>query len=335
MIFFVKIITVFATSAFIIFCLYVVNMFFRASSREHANPIDKGVFGAAQRLNLIPIKPEDELFWVPIIEKVVLSISDQQLLTGLAVLIAGFWTHCSISVHHFVMVSDLAWFSATAHLITLTVLMPYLKQPKHQVARNWRAALMASLASLLSASCIMQGHRDWYDSGSYDAQCVFNDLRGNISGAPRFWMIVNLILISISFPPAIIFLYERPSAFIILWIAEKPSQSLDKRIRMSKASRSNGGTAYIGRMGKALHLASLRLIQVAHRLLMVLISSDVLSSIFNFLWFLSGMVSIIEDRNIPSSEMAGSENVMSFGQIVPILLLSSTFFVFREAYDGQ
>ena len=32
--------------------------------------------------------------------------------------------------------------------------------------------------------------------------------------------------------------------------------------------------------------------------------------------------------------MDGNENAMSFGQIVPILLLSSIVLVFREAYDG-
>ena len=43
---------------------------------------------------------------------------------------------------------------------------------------------------------------------------------------------------------------------------------------------------------------------------------------------------IIEDLAIPSSDMNGDENAMTFGQIVPILLLSSVLLVFREAYDG-
>ena len=34
-------------------------------------------------------------------------------------------------------------------------------------------------------------------------------------------------------------------------------------------------------------------------------------------------------------DMDGTENAMTFGQIVPILLLSSTLLVAREAYDGS
>ena len=73
-------------------------------------------------------------FWVSVIEKVVLGLSDQQLLTGLAVLVAGFWTHCSISVYHFAVVNDLAWFSANTHLTTLGLLDGFFQD--NPVLRN-------------------------------------------------------------------------------------------------------------------------------------------------------------------------------------------------------
>lgn len=41
------------------------------------------------------------------------------------------------------------------------------------------------------------------------------------------------------------------------------------------------------------------------------------------------------DRNIPPSEMDGNENDMTFGQLVPILLLSSTLITYKEAYHGK
>lgn len=92
-------------------------------------------------------------FWVPVIKKLALNLSDQQLLTGLAVLIANFWTHCSISVYHFALVNDLAWFSATVHLTTLNILQDYfIDKP---VLRNWRVALMLAMALLLVASTVI------------------------------------------------------------------------------------------------------------------------------------------------------------------------------------
>ena len=33
--------------------------------------------------------------------------------------------------------------------------------------------------------------------------------------------------------------------------------------------------------------------------------------------------------------MIGDESLMGFGQIVPLLLLGSTVFIFKEAYDGE
>ena len=43
---------------------------------------------------------------------------------------------------------------------------------------------------------------------------------------------------------------------------------------------------------------------------------------------------IFESVNLQPSKLDSSEHSMQFGQIVPILLLSSTVFVFKEAYDG-
>jgi hypothetical protein len=59
------------------------------------------------------------------VEKFILTLSDQQLVTGLAILIAGF-VKCDISVYSFENISALAWFSCTTHLATLTILKGYL-----------------------------------------------------------------------------------------------------------------------------------------------------------------------------------------------------------------
>jgi len=51
--------------------------------------------------------------------------------------------------------------------------------------------------------------------------------------------------------------------------------------------------------------------------------------------FIYGLVGLFQDRNIPREKMDSDENLMTFGQIVPILLLSSTILVAREAYEGE
>ena len=126
----------YAASSFFTLCFALAYWTLTASTSPDQNLIDYWVFWFLSKLRLFKRTRRVRHFWVPVIEKVMLSLSDQQLLTGLSVLIAGFATHCSISAYHFAIVSDLAWFSSNVHLSTLTVLEGYLL--KKRGVRNWR-----------------------------------------------------------------------------------------------------------------------------------------------------------------------------------------------------
>lgn len=86
------------------------------------NPVDRVVARNLHRFKVLRTSDEKGDFWVPVIEKVLLSLSDQQLTTGIAILFSGLIQHCSISVYHFGIVSDLAWSSSYVHLTSLSVL---------------------------------------------------------------------------------------------------------------------------------------------------------------------------------------------------------------------
>ncbi len=79
--------------------------------------------------------------------KFILALSDQQLVTGLAVLIAGFVSPCSMSIYHFNIIAALGWFSSTTHLSTLAVLRIYFIE--HPRLRNWRVVAMLFVLMLL------------------------------------------------------------------------------------------------------------------------------------------------------------------------------------------
>jgi len=70
----------------------------------------------------------------------VLAQSDQQLVTGTAIIIAGFMKPCSTDMYHFQIVAALAWFSASTHLASLQLLKDYLI--KHTIVRNLRVVVM-------------------------------------------------------------------------------------------------------------------------------------------------------------------------------------------------
>ena len=140
-------------------------------------------------------------------------------------------------MYHFALVNDLAWFSAGVHLTTLTVLEDYfLARP---ILRNWRVALMLTMAQLLIASTVMQGHYEWYDSWPYEAQCLFDDFNGNIGGQPRYWMFVGLTLICLNYTLSIIPLFEWPTRHLYLLFYTKPRAAKDQAIEKLKEKLSN------------------------------------------------------------------------------------------------
>ena len=164
-----------------------------------------------------------------VIEKVILYLSDQMLLTGLAVVIAGFWAHCSISVYHFAISSDLAWFASNVHLATLSVLGTYVRD--RPILRNWRLFLMTCMAVFLVASTIMQGHAAWDASWAYNAQCLFDDLTlSSIGGWPGYRMALSLIFIGIGYVPNLLLLFQGPPNFFRRWLCTKPRNIMQRII---------------------------------------------------------------------------------------------------------
>ena len=158
---------------------------------------------------LIPPKrlsDKTRLRWIEILQKVHLSLSDQQLLLGLAILINGFIRVCSISVYHFTIVSDLGWLASNVHIITLNALQAYSR--KNHTLQDWRAALMAVMFVFQFVYVIMTSHWAWVGSYSSHAKCGFDDLPGNIRGPSAYWMGFYLFLLTTTYPQVIIWLYE-------------------------------------------------------------------------------------------------------------------------------
>lgn len=87
--------------------------------------------------------------WREVIEGVTLSLSDQQLVTGIAILIAGYseMLRNDLDVYHWQMIVYLAWLSSSVHIASLTLLKDVLNE--HPQPRNLRVAAMLVLLVLL------------------------------------------------------------------------------------------------------------------------------------------------------------------------------------------
>ncbi|MCJ1377939.1 hypothetical protein MMC17_001035 [Xylographa soralifera] len=102
----------------------------------------------------------------------ILTFSDQQLVTGLALLIATFAKRCTITGNDFQIATALAWFSSMTHLATLSVLRLYfLRRPRVRFLRL--IGMLIVLGLLLAAEFIPA-------VGAFDVtlpiQCSFDSL---------------------------------------------------------------------------------------------------------------------------------------------------------------
>jgi hypothetical protein len=86
--------------------------------------------------------------WSLALETTIISFSDQQVVTGISIIIGGLsQLEWRLAVYHFQAVGNLAWFSTMTHILTLTVLREKMRSNK--IIRILRIVLMGCLAVLL------------------------------------------------------------------------------------------------------------------------------------------------------------------------------------------
>lgn len=286
--------------------------------------IDHWAAGKLQRFLPFHITHDQRNFWQPILHKFVMTLSDQQFLTGIAILSAGLWEHCSISVYHFTLVLDMGWFSSTTHLITISSLYPYLRRDK--MRRNFRVFLLVIMIALLTTYTVLRSHKFWYYYWLTPAQCLFDDLAGNTS---TYSVLLYILATSIAYVPMITLLYERGHKACRKWLLDVPTALLEK------------GVNRIRRRADVHHKSFCFLLQASLlvRWLFLAITALLTSWCVTYLviwgWFAVGIYVIMIDRKIAASGVIGNENALTFGQFVPIFLLGYTVMVFRESYCGE
>ncbi|KAK0746784.1 hypothetical protein B0T18DRAFT_159582 [Schizothecium vesticola] len=113
--------------------------------------------------------------WKHAVSRFILSLGDQQLVTGLAILISGIANQKTLKVWEFRVILSLAWFSTTSHLATLDALRTY--HESKPVVRHIRVlgmtAVLALLLYMFSLNMLVMSK---YPMGAEEqfVQCVFN-----------------------------------------------------------------------------------------------------------------------------------------------------------------
>ena len=83
------------------------------------------------------------------LERVTLALSDTQLITAFAILLAGLvrYLNNKISVYHFSVVMDLAWLASNTYITSLVVVGDYMRE-YHVVRAIWTLFMVPILVAV-------------------------------------------------------------------------------------------------------------------------------------------------------------------------------------------
>ena len=164
-----KILIGFAATAYSTLLLCIA--YYLVDSKRVSNPVDQKCIDRFYRL-FNQSRPSVE--WTKAIEAAVLTFSDQQVITGLAILVSGYsQLRSGLAVYYWQLTGDLAWFSSITHLTTLTCLRYYFQE--RPGLKILRLICMAVNAGMLSCAVISTGYLGSGDfSVDYPAWCLFH-----------------------------------------------------------------------------------------------------------------------------------------------------------------
>ena len=269
-------------------------------------------------------------------ESLTVGLSDQQLVTGIAIMITGYTRHCSMKSRHWWIVFDLAFFSAVTHLASLPALQRNMaKNPR---LRDLRVFLMLSNYIMLLVSAILS-FRDYDEKTKYcPIRCTFDRVRTKrLSISPVYT--VQMILLTIAFIWQLVKLYSKQETLdrrheLITRPRIKKSETteeLDRRSRLEAqpSGESNGdGVAKIQepQQKHSWYYGICRWIFV------ILISppAPLVWAVILTMWAV-GLSRLLWDRQWA----IGEENQWSFGQVLPLLLVVLPFFSVLQVLEGK
>jgi hypothetical protein len=322
----------FLLSAYITFAIVLVSYLLGSIDSSLLRPVDIYVHRCGRRLT----SPS----WHKALQQCVLLLSDQQIVTGIAICIAGFiGLHGRISVYHFQIVIMLAWMSSSVHLSALTMLGEYFR--KRPAVLGWRIVGMLILLILLLVALVPTASNLWaiwwgpdvvrFDtrtSWAIPARCFFFKTWGEgvNADAPLSYLI---LIISYVWKIGALF---KSSRNMFHRRIRGPHEYMLERILHAEAIKASS------RHNKAKFLSwkyyTAMVIYIILLALFEFAASFAASLWLSYVGLVYGTIQIV----IPRQQNAWwnkKENEWTFGQIVPLVLLIQPMGAILENYRGR
>ncbi|KJX95325.1 hypothetical protein TI39_contig4119g00009 [Zymoseptoria brevis] len=150
----IGVILAFLISAYVSFAAVLGAYAFGVIEPELLSPADTRIMRIKSRIHRHPTLHR-------VLQHTILVLSDQQIVTGIAIMAAGFvgLRNGETSVYHYQVVLYLAWLASSVHLSALTLLRPFMTT--HPAVRAWRLGGMVVLFLMLVIGLIPTVSFDW------------------------------------------------------------------------------------------------------------------------------------------------------------------------------
>lgn len=295
-----------------------------------------------QSLGLAPLRIGTKQARIRAIQRFILTLRDQQLVTGIAILSTQYLKRCTMSGWHQQLVICLAWFSSLTHMTTLTLLRDHLSKNKR--LRLWRAIAMFCVMVMLFISMIMA----WLSSNWEPAmpfQCLMTVKAEDqiTSAADVLGLVAVLLFLIFYYGDNFLGIFSNRRVTIIAWLRiiywkRRKILPRDKALLLLQRLE-NYSVQYKSQPSFTIKLKWIIIYFGFIR------SEFARSFLWEIIWMLSLFTYSVAQVSLwrwnPSFVLGdnitfdGNEDEMGFGQIIALFLIALPFLGIFEAFGGQ
>lgn len=257
--------------------------------------------------------PEKKEFWCRVLDRLILGFSDQQLITGFAMILIGLAKVRTIHLYHFSLILCLAMLSCSIHMTSVLTLRRYFQD--HPEVAKVRIVIMLIFALLLSGGLLYSKGPMFGASQINKIKCPVECSWSQDLSTPLISIFFICLLwlcytaaIAYIFPNAEVFLMNA-EVFLTKWLYTEPLEFLERLIP-HRGLREN----------------VMRFRPKSTKLF--------LPHVLQFLWALISIFLTISIRLHGSKYVAGSEARLGFGQLLSLLLILIPALGAFEVYCG-
>ncbi|KAK8059480.1 hypothetical protein PG996_009410 [Apiospora saccharicola] len=265
-----------------------------------------------------------------VLEEVILIFSDQQLLTGLGVLITGYILtfNSDLTYYHWRYVVSLAWMSSTVHLMSLSVLRGRLwRNPVTCTVRLCAIGTVFALLIVAFIPTVTSGYKPWAHYPEFDeiyynkmglapvatpARCLWNGIYWDLRWGEDQNTLVSTLIMVVAFAWKLCQFFPGRRNVVRLWGRFKIESCLEA---IATRILHNGTHTMFSKFVYKLTIA-IYVTFVAHMEVFEAFMTTLLLLAYTLVW---GTLKLIEYRG--SEEGLEEEWEMGFGQVLPLLLL--------------